>query len=425
MASSLSDLEIAARIAIAALAGMAVGFEREWAGHASGPTARFGGIRTFFLLGAVAGIAGWLGASGREALGVALVVPTGLFVVGAYLVAMGRIEGDLDGTTEVAALAVLGIGVVAGLGHLAVAAGATAVSVLLLNEKATIRAFVAGVDRTEMRAALHFAVLALVVLPILPAGPFGPYDAIRHRTIRGIVLLLSGLNFAGYLLRSALGSARGHLVTGALGGLVSSTAVTLAYARKSRVHPDHAAALAAGTVAATAVQLPRMVVLAAIFNATFAPTAALWVLPMALAAGALTAWLSGRARLEGPDDVAGPGGDNPLQLGAAIRMAVLFQAVLVAVELLQDRFGAGGVLAGSAVLGLTNVDALTLAVSRLAQDRGSSELAAAALVIGATANCLTKTGISLVFGSARYRWAVTVALLGIAASGVATWLVFR
>ena len=205
----MNELEIAIRIGIAALAGLAVGFEREWSGHASGPSARFAGIRTFALLGSVGGIAGWLAGTEAWAVGVALLLATGGLVVAAYLAATRRAPDDLDGTTEVSALAVLGVGLLAGRGLLALAGGAAAAIVFALGEKDRFRRFIASVDEAEKRAALHFAVLALVVLPLLPEGPYGPFGAIRPRMIWTVVVILSGINFAGYLARRAWGSAKG------------------------------------------------------------------------------------------------------------------------------------------------------------------------------------------------------------------------
>ena len=274
METELPQLEAAIRLAVAGLAGMAVGLEREWSGHATGPDARFAGVRTFFLLGILGGVAGV--ASRRR--------PAGR----RRRAAPGRLGPDrrgvshrgtpdpqaIDGTTEAAALLVLGTGLLAGRGSLALASGIVAVTVLLLGEKEAIRAFIKRIGREEMFAALRFAVLALVVLPLLPEGPLGPFGGIRPRSLWMVVLIFSAINFVGYVVRRSLGDTRGYLATGALGGLVSSTAVTLTFSRQSRTDEGDAPALAAGTVAACTVLVLRVLTVILVLNAALAPAVA-------------------------------------------------------------------------------------------------------------------------------------------------------
>lgn len=419
----MDELTVAIRLGIAGLAGLAVGVEREWSGHASGPTARFAGARTFLLLGATGGIGGWLSDSGATAVAVAVLIGAGLLIVAAYLAATRRTPTDLDGTTEVAALAVVAIGVLAGRGYLALAGGAAAVVLFFLSEKATIRRFLTSVEDREIRAAFHFAVLALVVLPALPEGPYGPFDAIRPRLLWGVVLIFSGLNFIGYVVRRAWGDARGFLIAGMLGGLVSSTAVTLAYARRSRAEPHHATALAAGTVGASAVLLLRILAVTVALTPAFAPRAALWLGAMFATAAVLTVFAATRPQESGRDQPAESG--NPLQLGVAIQMALAFQAVLLLIEYARAWFGESGVLVGAGLAGLTDMDALTLSMSRLARQTAMMETAAAALVVGVVANTFLKTTLAIVLGESSYRRKVVPALLLMAGAAVVSWIWLR
>ena len=158
-------------VAAAALGGAAVGVERQWSGHASGPHARFAGIRTFTLLGGLAGIAGWLWGAGAVALATVLLGGGAALVVAAYVAASRH---HVDGTTEVAALVVLAAGVLAGTGRLTLASGIIAVTSLLLVEKTRLHAWVTRLDDAGLRAGIRFAVMAVVILPLLPEGPYGP-----------------------------------------------------------------------------------------------------------------------------------------------------------------------------------------------------------------------------------------------------------
>ncbi len=419
----MDEFTIAIRLGIAGLAGLAVGFEREWSGHASGPTARFAGVRTFLLFGATGGIAGWLSDSGGTAVAVALIAAAGLLVATAYLAATRRTPGDLDGTTEVAAVAVMAIGVLAGRGYLALAGGAVAVVLFFLSEKAKIRRFMTTIEEQEIRAAFQFAVLALVVLPALPEGPYGPFDAIRPRMIWGLVLVFSGLNFVGYVVRRVVGDARGFLIAGMLGGLVSSTAVTLAYARRSRSEPQHTTALAAGTVAASTVLLFRIVAVTFALNPVFTPRVASWLAAMVAVSVILTLFAATRPQQSGRDQPAESG--NPLQLGTAVQMALGFQAVLLLIEYSRAGFGELGVFAGAGLAGLADMDALTLGMSRLARQPAMMETAAAAMVVGVVMNTLLKTAVAVGLGESSYRRKVVPALLLMAAAAALSWVWFR
>jgi uncharacterized membrane protein (DUF4010 family) len=416
----VSELAIARNLAVAGLAGLAVGLEREWSGHASGPGARFAGIRTFFLLGLLGGVAGWLTDAVHVAAGLALVLGGVALTVSAYLIAARRSIEAIDGTTEAAALLVLGLGLVAGLGEIQIASGATAVILLILGEKHAIRRFVGAIGPVEMQAALQFAVLALVVLPLVPAGPYGPGGVIRPRQVWGVVLFFSALNFAGYLARRAFGEQRGYPLAGALGGLLSSTAVTLHYSRRSREEPDLSGPLALGTLAACVVLVPRVLVVVGALNFGLLPRALLALGPMLVLGGVLVLlrWRQAPPRSDAP----APEDDrNPLKLWTAIRMAVAFQIVLIGIELARTWFGSAGVVGGAALVGLTDVDALTLSMTRLAADTGSTILAAQALGVGVVVNTLLKTGLTLALGSAEFRRRSAPALLLLAASGALGW----
>jgi uncharacterized membrane protein (DUF4010 family) len=417
--------EAAIRIGVAGLVGLAVGIEREWSGKASGPNARFAGVRTFFLVGTIGGIVGWLLEAGESTLASALVVAAGALVVAAYVLAARRHSEAIDGTTEAAAILVLGVGVVAGLGSLTLASGIAAVVVLALGEKRVISEFIHRIGQTEMQAALQFAVLALVVLPLLPEGPFGPLGGIRPRALWGVVLIFCGLNFAGYLARRALGDARGYQVMGALGGLISSTGVTLNFSRQSRQEPANADPLAVGTVAACTVLVPRLLGLTLFLNPALLPRAAIGLGPIFLA-GVLLIFLrrqhlSGGAPLQAP-----PITVNPLQLGSAIRLAVAFQVVLTLLTLVTTRFGQTGVLASAALLGTTDMDALTFGMSRLALDPAMLATAAVALTLGVIVNSVVKAGIALLLGTPAFRQRAVPGLVVLAlAGGFGIWLLRR
>jgi uncharacterized membrane protein (DUF4010 family) len=381
-------------IAVAILGGAAVGVERQRSGHAVGPDARLGGIRTFTLLGTLAGVAGALLAADRSVVAAVLVTGAIALVLAAYVRAS---RNDVDATTEVAALVVIAAGVLGGLGELYLAAGLTTFTVLLLAEKPRLHALVERVDETTLLAATRFAVMSVVVLPLLPEGPFGPGPGIRPREIWLLVLLFSGLSFVGFIGRRLAGAA-GYPLAGVLGGLVSSTSVTLTFARLSRVHATQASALAAGAVAACTVLFVRVAVAVAALNPALLQELTWYLVPPFLGglASLVLAWRTVRPA-EDPPQL-----KNPLQFRAALEMAVLFQIVLLVVPAAQSFIGATGVLVSGFVLGLTDVDALTLAMSRGAVSGIPAALAAQAIALGIFSNTLLKLGVAALVGDRRF-----------------------
>ncbi len=415
-------LEAALRLAVAGLAGLAVGIEREWSGHASGPNARFAGVRTFMLLGLLGGLGGWLLSEGHDGAGAILLAGGLALVVVAYLMSARRASDPeaIEATTEVAALLVISLGAASGLGFPAIASGITAVVVLALREKQTIQGFITGIGEPELRAAFQFAVLALVVLPILPAGPFGPFGGIRPRTIWTVVLVFSGLNYLGYLARRILGQRRGYGIAGALGGLVSSTAVTLTFARRSRVEPEHGAALGIGVLAACTVLVPRVFGIATALNPGLGLVLVRGLIPP-MVLGLAVLWYVSRRQPGQAQETDPPAIGNPLQLGSAIRMAVAFQAVMLALEFAATRYGQGGIYGSAVLLGLTDMDALTFSMSRLGEAAVPNVIAAQAIVLGIGSNTFLKLVMVLGLGSARFR---RVAGLGLATLGIAAAIGF-
>ncbi len=413
-------IDVAQHLAVAALAGLAVGTEREWSGHASGPDARFAGVRTFLLLGLLGGIAGWWALEGRQILSLALLLAGGALTVVAYAIAARRTPDSIDGTTEVAALIVLAIGATAGLGYMSMASGVAAVIVLALAEKTRIHRLLAKIDEVELRAGLQFAAMALVVLPILPQGPFGPWGGIRPRGLWMIVVIFSGINFLGYLARRGVGAERGYGVTGLIGGAISSTAVTLNFSRASRTDAQIGDSLAIGVVGACTVLLPRIAITSVVLNPAVGRALLPYLLP-GFVVGAIIVAIALRrpaGALSALDEER-----NPLRLGSAIQMGLLFQVALTASTIAAQYWGGRGVISSAVVLGLTDMDALTVSMNHLASSPESVLLAAKAIAVGVLTNTVFKAAVATVIGTGRFRW-LAVAGLGVlaAAAVLGLWI---
>jgi uncharacterized membrane protein (DUF4010 family) len=268
---------------------------------------------------------------------------------------------------------------------------------------------------------LQFAVLAIVVLPLLPAGPYFGALAVKPRALWMIVLLLSALNFAGFVARELVGASRGLGITGALGGIVSSTAVTLSFSRQSREEQPLDAALSRGVVAACTVLIPRVLIV----SATLSPSIALALLRLLAAPFLIGLVLVGVGWGRDSSDVGRPmeaPNGTPLRLGAAIRMTIAFQIAIVVVTVVQRVWGNAGVFAGAVALGLTDVDALTVSMSR-PEANLAFDVAARAIAIGILVNTLVKIAIAAAVGRGAYRRRTTASLAGLAV-GIAASLLF-
>jgi uncharacterized membrane protein (DUF4010 family) len=412
-----AQIQFEVSILIAALGGLAVGLERQWSGHATGPRARFAGIRTLTLLGGLSGLAGGLWMNGAQVFGAVLVGGAVAVTVAGYVAASRH---DAEGTTEVAGLVVIGAGVAAGLGRWEIAGGVIAVTTLLLVEKSRIHEIAGRLDDTTLRAGVRFGVMAMVILPLLPAGPFGPWGGIRPQTLWFAVLMFSGLGFAGHVARLAL-RGWGFPLAGILGGLVSSTSVALTFSKLSRSHPKQGNALALGVVGASTVLFLRVWMTTAALN----PRLALVVGPyFLLPFSAGLAMTAAGLRWNKDDGEEGAPPANPLQFWTALQMAALFQAVFYLVYGLGQTFGREGVFASGAVLGLTDVDALTISMAR-GNHGAPGETAAYALSIGILSNTVLKAAVAATIGGGRFRWIAAGGLAVIAGALVLSFAILR
>jgi len=338
-------------------------------------------------------------------------------IVAAYRMAARGGGESIEGTTEVAALMVLALGLVAGLGFPLLTSAVASVMVLALVEKTRIHSAIKRLGQREFAAALHFAVLALVILPILPEGPYGPFESIRPRALWTAVLLFSALNFAGYLARRAVGTTRGYGLTGLIGGLVSSTLVTLQFARRSREEPAAGRALGFGVVAACTVLVVRVGLVATALNPAIGAALAPYLLPVLVLGAGVLAIAFLRLRRDEPREQ--PEHEHsPLGLWSAMKMTALFQLVLIVVPFTQQVWGSSGVRLSAVALGLTDMDALTYSMAKLGTSPDAVALGAAGIAIGIVSNTAFKLGLALAVGVGPFRRVSATGLVALAAASV-------
>lgn len=398
-------------IALGALGGAAVGVERQWSGHASGPASHFAGIRTFTLLGGLSGAAGWLWTGDFRALATVILAGAVGLIISGYVAAGRR---DTDATTEVAALIVVTAGVLAGTGFWRLSSGMIALTAILLVEKSRLHSVVARIPDVGLRAGFRFAVMALVIFPLLPEGPYGPFGGIRPRELWMMVLLFSGISFSAYIVRSFLGEGKGYVMAGLLGGLISSTNVTLSFSRISAAQSNTRIPLALGVVAASTMLYFRVLGAASLLSPALGKAlvpflAVPAILGVVMTASGLQRWESGHSEPEKTS--------NPLQFRSALQMAALFQIVLFLVSAARARWGQTGLFVSGAILGFTDVDALVISMAKAANVSEQVQSAAIAAASGILANNILKLGLAVILGRGRFR---SLAAAGLAVLAIAT-----
>ena len=382
--------DIFQRLGLAAALGLLVGLQREHAGTS------LAGIRTFPLVTLLGGLCALLGMSYGGWL-----VGAGLLTVGAVLVTGNLVQrGEKrDGsgiTTEVAALLMYALGAYLIQGVMEVAVVLAGGLAVLLHLKTQMHAFVQRIEPKDIKAVMQFVLISLVILPLLPDQTFGPYAVLNPRNVWWMVVLIVGVQLAGYVLYRLVGQGAGTLLGGMLGGLISSTATTVAYARQAHDSPAAAPLAATVIMLASTVSLLRVMVVAAL-------VAPLAVGAIALPLGAMLVALVGLSLtqffLVGRAPVQLPAAENPAELKPALFFAGLYALVTIGIAAAQDWFGNSGLYVVALISGLTDVDAVTLSSTRmLSQDRLPADVAWRVILVAALANLVFKGGSAYVLG---------------------------
>jgi len=319
--------------------------------------------------------------------------------------------------------------VIYGYRELAVVLGITTSAVLAY--KAPLHGLVARLSQEDVYAGLKLLIATFIVLPILPDQPLDPWGAINPSKLWWLVILISALSLAGYAASRALGAHQGTALTGFFGGLASSTAVTLALARRSKDRESAGLAniLAAGLLIAWTVMFARIAAEVAYVNPALLRSIAVPIGTM----GVLVAMVAGVFHFLGRQS-AGLAAEsvpltNPFSLTSAIKFALVFAAVLLAVKFVQTYWSGQGFYAVAALAGLTDVDAITLSMAEYAKGNsiaqpaqpGAARVAATSITIAAIANTLVKCGLVMFLGSWALSWRVLIATgLVIIGGGLAT-----
>ncbi len=382
--------------------GLLVGLEREQSRDPTAERSLIAGIRTYPIVALIGGLATMLQ---PVSMWLPLIAMVGVIAIVAISYASHlKKTNDHGATTEVSVIATYLLGALATsrgavepmADRLILVAALGVALTFLLSAKEWFHHLAAKLSRSDFYAIVQFLIVAVVVLPLLPRRGLGPLEAINPFDVALMVVTIAGLSFLGYVAIRLLGPSRGLLVSAALGGMVSSTAVTVAFSGRAKQDPAQAPMAAAAIGIASSIMVLRIALLVALVAPALLPSMAFPLGGMLLGAvGGALATSRGRTTGESPPETAVK---NPFELGSALRFGLAFAAILLASKAAQVYLGASGLYVAAGLAGTTDVDAITLSTAKLATGDLAAPVAVIAILVAAISNTAVKTGIACVLG---------------------------
>lgn len=404
---------------ISLLIGALVGLERERSQEDKNKL--FAGIRTFPLIG----LFGFLSALLAHVVTPWLLVAFTFGFIALIIVAYSfeAREGFRGATSEIAAVIIFILGALVYWELFSISIALSVVLTIFLTIKNPLQTFLGKVSEEDMYATLKFAIITAIILPVLPNQTMGPLDVLNPRQVWFMVILIAGISFLGYVLVKIFGSEKGISITGLLGGMVSSTAVTLSFSQKSKEAPELGKAFASAIVLACSIMYPRIMLEIAVVNRSLLSYIWVYILILTLTGVSASLFLLFGAKKKKDSSV---NLHNPFELLSAIKFGLIFAVILFVSKAAQIYLGSNGVYLAAALAGLTDVDAITLSMANLAKTTISESTAATAIIIAITMNTIVKASIAISLGAAALR-KYTLPGFGavlIAGIGIILWLFF-
>ena len=392
----MTQYELFLRLTVALAIGLLTGLERgqyEREQKEGSGARRITGMRTFGLIGLLGALCGLLAMQtspvvlGFSFLGLAALMTA------SHIIAASE-DHDYGITTVVASLLTFILGAVIMYGYISVAAAVAVIMTTLLGMKTLLHRFEANIQRYELLAVLKLLLISVVILPVLPNRGYGPWEALNPYVIWWMVVLIAGISFVGYFGVKVIGARRGLMLTGLLGGLASSTALTLHFSRICRKNPDLANLIATGILVSAGTMYPRMLLLAGIL---YPPVAQQMLLPLGLMGVVCfvsAGWLSTRPGKTSTDT--SQTFRNPFELKTALQLVTFFAHGL------KNWFGDAGVMILAGISGISDVDAINLALARMAEEgKLVLDTAVRAIILAAIVNTLVKGLMAVIIGGKR------------------------
>jgi len=356
----------------------------------------FAGVRTFSLISLLGAISLYIGQSlGMEWMFIVVFGALALLLIASNI--LWHLSGTTGTTTYITAMLAFLIGGLCMQGMFLLAVSVTVSIAFILAIKKWINRMIVRIEPEDISATLKFAIITAIVLPLLPDRNFGwgDWQYLNPYKIWLMVVLISAINFVSYVLMKAIGEESGIGLTGIIGGLISSTAITLGFARRSVAEPELSTSLTMGVILSWSVMVVRIVALVVLLRPELIGGLTI-SLTMLLVPGLLYAFYLWKSDRETAQTTIEKKRANPFELGEAIRFGLLFGGVSFVAHVARDLFGESGVYAASALSALTDVDPIVLSMVELAgQNGGFGPIAVRAILIAAFTNTVTKGAMVL------------------------------
>lgn len=417
----LTELDFLIRMLISLGIGLVLGLEREFS-HFSEKEEIFAGVRTFPFVALIGFLAAMLSFVFNPWIFIAAFLSVVFMVAISYWVSAEK--GGIGGTTEFAILLTFLLGGLTLLGFINASLALTVVAVVLLSLKMKMKTIIGQLTQNELYAFVRFVVIALLILPFLPNQYYGPYDVINPREVGWIIVLVSGIGFLGYILIKFLGTDRGILLTSILGGLVSSTIVTYMFSKKSKETPKLSKNYTVGIFAAATIQVFRIFLLIFIFNKEMLVELTIPLSIILLTAFGIALYFYNK-QFEKQQAVDKIVLGDPLNIKNAVFFGIFYMGILLLVSYAHQTYGTKGIYVSSAISALTDIDAITISVSKLGGETMNLLSAQNAILIATLSNTIVKIGIALWMGSRKLKKYVLVGYGCIFVAGIIAFLVLN
>lgn len=409
------ELENFKLLGIALAIGLLIGLERGWRTRELNEGMRVAGLRTYGMISLLGGLSGILTQQvDTYFIGFVFLGLTSVLLL-AYDKSLDKFK-DFSITGTIAMLTTFTLGALTVYGHITLAAASAVVITSLLGFKPLLHGWMKKLEQHELHATLKLLLISVVMLPILPDQDYGPWAAFNPYQIWWMIVLITGISYLGYFAIKIGGNQHGPVLTGALGGLVSSTAVTLNLSKLSTQYPDMENVPAAGILTACATMFARTLLLTSLMNPTvfLALSPALLVMSIFTYLVAFLLWRNGQGFRVIEEITL----ENPFQLGMALKFGAFLVVIMLLSKLLTVYFGDMGTYFLAAASGLADVDPITLSMSKMSNDGLNVHVAAQAILIAVSVNSSIKGIFSWVIGGPALALRVGGALIGAVALGL-------
>jgi uncharacterized membrane protein (DUF4010 family) len=387
----ITELELFVRLLVTIGVGLLLGLEREHSALLKKEPV-FAGIRTFVLLALTGFTGGALHFLLSPWVFAAILLSVMSLTAISYWITSNK--GDIGATSELAGLLTMILGALTFLGYIEISLMITVIVLVLLSTKMQLMNVIGKITNEEIYALVRFVVMALIIFPFLPNENYGPYQVINPRDIGLVIILTSGLGFLGYVLMRFLGAKKGILLTGILGGLVSSTMVTWVFSKKSKEGDSLNSLYTSAILAACTIMVVRVALWVFLFNKLLLVGLALPLSILFLTAAGASIYFYVRNKKNSSAEKQLPLG-KPLEMTNAILFGVLYVVILLVITFANDYFGDEGIFITSGIAGLSDVDAISISISKMSVITISASTAQNAILIATLANTISKFGIAL------------------------------